>query len=243
MEKNEQKNVLKNMYKDMLKREQKTAETSAELSKIEKRLKKEKEGLKKSRTDFYHKALCYFWKKDFDFFVDRLNKLYGKNFKVLSIVTNHTRNFPIMTYEGSDIDRPEYKDNYKTYCLKLLVDEKMCDIVAVKIKKSKVESIKKLFKQENIILLDQGWCCNKYDYRDHDYTSKYYLGGYNEKEPAMFLYNVFAHLDDSRGFWGSVTQEENLYFKNDKRFLTAIFDTIEYMQKNKKEQKDSKMEK
>ena len=100
-----------------------------------------------------------------------------------------------------------------------------------------------MFKQENIILHDQGWCCNEYDYRDHDYTSKYYLGGYNEKEPALFLYNVFAHLDDSRGFWGSVTQEENLYFKNDKRFLTAIFDTLKHMQKNKKEQKDSKMEK
>ena len=230
------------MYEDMLEQEKKTAEMQVELSKLEKALKKEKEKFKKTKKDFYDKAYHCFAEKNFDFFVNRLNKLYNKNFKVLSVVTNHRKNFPIQTYDGGEFDRPEYIDNYKTYCVKLLVDEKMCDIVAMKIKRSKVEIIKKLFKQENIILLDQGWCCDKYDYRDHDYTSSYYLSGYNEKEPALFLDNVFAHLDDSRGFWKSVNQEENLYFKNDERFLTAIFDTLKYMEHNNKKQKDSDKE-
>ena len=205
------------------------------LLKQEEKIKKEIEKLKKSNIDFYEKVrLIYFREKDFDFFVNRLNELYNKNFKLVSIKTQHTENFVITHRYIGDLEDYDYEDNYKTYCLKILVDEKIFDFVANKIKKSSVENIKKLYNKENIVLIDQGWCSDEWKWADHDYTSLYKLSSYNNAKPILDLEKVFNHLSE-RNIFRNGKENNNPYYKNDERFLTAVFDTIKFSLKNKKQ--------
>lgn len=196
------------------------------LLKKEKEIKKQIEKVKTVKIDFYKKASkIVFCDDSFNFFVEQLNQFYGKNFKLLTLKTRHIKNFPII-HDLGDLDGYEYEENYKTYCLKILVDEKIYDYVANKIKRLSVENIKKLFKKDDIILVDEGWYNDKIDFMRY-----YPLRKYNEFKPIFDLSKVFKGYSESEIFW---PEKENLYFKNNKKFYSAIFNTIEYINKKEK---------
>ena len=149
-------------------------------------------------------------KKYFEYFVKQLENNYGKEFEVINLKSKSKK--VKKEYEAM-LNREITAE--KHFCFKLIVPKSMSDFIKHKFVDIKESDLKKLCKSPNIFLVNGKWC-----------------NQYNEDEvfyDCLSLRHVFAHLSNTNisiDNLSNIDIKSNLYYKDDKRFLNAIFETM-----------------
>lgn len=176
-------------------------------------------------NDFFETVKgIYFSDDEFDFFKSRLEEFYNQKFELVSITTSTLK-------LARDLRWPNYRQiaiSEQRYYANLLVPVELKDYIEKRQTRITKNSCDQMLKHENIFLIDEDWI-NVDISRGEEYLKK-----------GLALFDVFKKMKScDLEHIKNHTDYRNPYFKNDDRFLNAIFDTLEY--RNKKIEKREKM--
>lgn len=168
-----------------------------------------------------------FYKDEVEFLKNKLEEYFKTKFELVSVVTKTKENHGWHEDLG-ELDGYLWHDNFVVYCAKFFAPKPVATFIYKNQKNLTYEKCNNLFNRHNIFLIEEDWLGEK-----SMMQTKYY----EKYSPRLSLKNVFRNFIRH-------TSNNNLYYKDDEKFLNAIFETLNYyFIKKEEENKEKKVRK